>query len=104
MIWCIKCGCSTFRQEVTLKADVVYEVEFDDESASIRQKDLQDSYEYDHVQEKPFECKKCGTPLVDENGIPLVAKPDIIAWATRMKAELEQAADRLFQEQRGRYK
>ena len=39
MICCLNCGCSVFRQELTLKADVVDYVEFDDEGGEIRRRD-----------------------------------------------------------------
>ncbi len=93
MICCIKCGCPTFRQELTLKADVVYDLEFGDEGGAIGRKDLQDRDEYDHVQEKPFACKNCRTPLVDEQGNPLLKEAELAAWANRMEAVMVEVSE-----------
>ncbi len=96
MIWCIKCGCETFWQAVTFTSDVMYEVNFD-ECRNEWRKDLQDRYDYDHKQDGPFKCKKCGSPLVDEQGVPLLKIEELLAWAKRMESPLEEAAQRYME-------
>lgn len=55
---------------------------------------LQDRDEFDHVQTKPFVCKKCREPLLDEHGVPLLKEADLAAWAIRMEAVMETAWER----------
>ena len=88
------CGCPTFTQKVSVKSELVYEVEFGDD---IR-KDCLDRDD-ETLEAKPYQCKKCRTPLVDERDVPLFEASEIKTWATRNKKELLAAKKRYDQEQ-----
>lgn len=89
MVCCIKCGCPTFTQKVSVKSKLVYEVEFGDDI----QKDCLDRDDT-ALEAKPYECKKCRTPLTDEGNKPLFEASEIKKWATRNKKELLAAKKR----------
>ena len=94
MVCCINCGCPTFTQKVSVKSELVYEVEFGDD---IR-KDCLDRDD-ETLEAKPYQCKKCRTPLVDARDVPLFEASEIKTWATRNKKELLAAKKRYDQEQ-----
>ena len=84
MVSCSKCGSTAFYQEASFNVKAIYEVWI--EYGEITRSDVRDLDEYDQIQDNPFVCKKCQTPLLDENGIPLIKASDIAAWEVGMAA------------------
>lgn len=89
LVCCLNCGSATFTQKVSLKSELAYEVTFGDD---IR-KDCLDRDDKT-LEAKPYQCKKCRTPLTDERNTPLLEASDIKEWAKRNKKELLAARKR----------